>query len=827
MLFHPPSFWRVQRVCTGEFASQQKEKLMMSFPTTQLIPFPRQRASLLIAAACAALSSQIPAYAQQTGIVATEQANQVIVTGTRSLKRTISDSEAPVDILTAKDLQSTGSAELATALSRLLPSLNFPRPAVTDATSAARPAQLRGLSPDQTLVLVNGKRWHTTAVVNVSGSVGRGSSPADLNTIPLAEIDHVEVLRDGAAAQYGSDAIAGVINIILKKGASGGEIQVGGGQYSKGDGTQANLSANIGTALGEKGWLRITAEQRNQNETNRAGADFRNPAEPLYGKVTQVQGDPKTQQTSVGLNAALPLDNGLELYGFTHYSRRNSDVPATWRTAYSTGTTLRSTLYPNGFLPNEASVSTDVAAVGGVRGRTDGWRWDASLNYGSSEFSLDVTNTANLTLGAASPTRFYAGKLQNTQTLLNFDAAKEFELSGTPVTFAVGAEYRRDQYEIGAGEPNSYLGSGAQGFAGFQPSNAGSFNRHSAAVYANAEAELTKQLSASLAIRHENYSDFGSTTSGKLSGRYEFTKAFALRAAASNGFRAPSLAQQNYTISTTNLITINSSSQLVDTGTFGVATAAAKALGAKPLEAEKSRNYSIGAVLQPVSNATLSIDAYQIDVDHRILYSGNLVLPATLQSVLAKQGVLVGAARYFTNALDSQTRGVDVVGTYQWALSGSDKLGLTVGYNHNNTSVSGIAANPAILSQNGLTLIDRQTINRATLTSPKDKFSLALDYLRGNWTFHSLATRYGSFISPQNSVALDQTYGANVVVDVSGSYRLGKWTLSAGIDNVGDKYPDQVTSAGNLNTGGTLPYSTFSPYGFNGRYYYAKAAYAW
>lgn len=756
-------------------------------------------------------------------------AQNVIVTGTRSVKRTVADSEAPIDVLTSKDLQATGSQDLGTVLSRLLPSLNFPRPAVADGTSAIRPAQLRGLSPDQTLVLVNGKRLHTTAVVNVNGTAGRGSSPADLNTIPLSSIERIEVLRDGAAAQYGSDAIAGVINIILKKGAEGGEIQGGLGQYSKGDGTQATLSANFGAALGEKGWVRFTAEQRNQGETNRAGRDLRNPLEPLYGQITQKQGDPRLQQTNLGVNASLPLTNDIELYTFANLSRRDTDAAATWRTAYTSGTTLRSPLYPQGFLPNEAGRGTDVSSVVGIRGRADGWRWDTSLNYGSNEFSLDVTNTANLSLGANSPTSFYAGKLKNTQTLLNVDAAKEIDIPGlsNPATLAIGAEYRRDQYDIGAGAPNSYYGSGAQGFAGFQPSNSGSFQRHSSAVYASLETELTQQFSASVALRHEDYSDFGSVNAGKLSGRFEVNKELSFRAAASNGFRAPSLAQQNYTISTTNLITINGSSQLVDTGTFGVATAAAKALGAQPLQAEKSRNYSLGAVYQPTSRLSLSIDAYQITIDNRILYSGNLVLPASLQSVLAQQGVYVGAARYFTNAMDTQTRGVDVVATYQLPLSGADKLGFTLGYNRNNTSVSHVAANPAILAQNNLTLIDRQSILRATETAPKDKLSLGVDYAFSQWNTHAQATRYGSFVSPQNNPALDQTYSANVVVDVSASYKTGKWTLTGGIDNLTNKYPDQVTSAGNLNTGGTLPYSTFSPYGFNGRFFYTKASYAW
>ena len=529
------------------------------------------------------------------------------------------------------------------------------------------------------------------------------------------------------------------------------------------------------------------------------------------------------------MNAVLPLTGDTELYTFANISQRNTDAAATWRTAYTSGTTLRSPLYPVGFLPIEAARNIDVSSVVGIRGRTDGWRWDTSFNYGYNEFSLNVKNTANLSLGANSPTSFYDGQLKNIQTLLNVDAAKEFEFASliNPVTFAFGAEYRRDQYQISPGNPDSYSGSGAQGFSGFQPSNSGDFQRHSTAIYADIETDLTKQLSVTAAIRHEEYSDFGNVTSGKLSARLEVTKEFSLRAAASNGFRAPSLAQQNYTITSTNLITINGSSQLVDTGTFGVATAAAKALGAKPLDPEKSKNFSFGGVFQPSKNASLSIDAYEIDINNRILYSGNLVLPSSLQNVLANQGVLVGAARYFTNAMDTKTHGLDVVGNYQFSISGSDKVLLTLGYNHNNTSVSNTATNPAVLAANNLTLIDRQSILRATSTAPKDKLTLAADYVLNQWSTHAQVTRYGSFISPQNNPALDQTYSANTLLDVAASYHIGKWTVTGGVNNVTNKYPDQVTSAGNLNTGGTLPYSTFSPYGFDGRYYYAKAAYNW
>lgn len=798
----------------------------MSNISASSIPFARTRTTVLVSIALAGMACALPAAAQtaQEG-----ELQSVIVTGTRTLKRTVADSEAPIDVLTSKDLQSTGSSELATVLSRLLPSLNFARAAVADTASAVRPAQLRGLSPDQTLVLVNGKRWHTSAVVNVSGTIGRGSAPADLNTIPLSSIERVEVLRDGAAAQYGSDAIAGVINIILRKGANGGDVQAGIGQFSQGDGRQSNLSASVGSALGDQGWVRLSAEVRRADQTNRAGADFRNPAEPLYGQVTQVQGDPKTAQSNLGVNFNLPLGGTTELYGNANASRRTTDVAATWRTAYSAGTTLRSPLYPQGFLPNEYGLSTDNAAVFGVRNPSGDWRWDASVNYGTSEFDITTNNTANLSLGVGSPTSFYAGNLKNTQTVLNLDIAHDITQPpfGESLTVAFGAETRQDEYRIIQGEPNSYFGTGAQGFGGFQPSNAGTTSRTASAAYVNLESELSRKASASVALRYENYSDFGSVTSGKVSGRYEAAPGVSLRAAASTGFRAPSLAQQSYATTTTSLVLVNNVQQLLDFGTFAVNSPAAKALGAKPLEAEKSRNLSLGAVFQPSKNSSLAIDAYQISIDNRILYSSNLVLPANLQSVLAAQNVLVGGARYFANALDTTTTGIDIVGTWTLPLAAGDKLTWTLGYNTNTTTVNRVANNPAVLAASGLTLIDRQSILRATDTAPKDKFSLAADYVSGAWTVHGVATRYGSFLAPQNNTSLDQTYPTNWVADASVSYHWSKSTFTVGVDNIGDQYPDQITAAGNLNQAGTLPYSTFSPYGFNGRYLYAKAVYAW
>ena len=758
----------------------------------------------------------------------------VVVTGTRSLNRRTLDSQSAVDVIGSKELLSTGSGELATVLSRLLPSMNFARPSGADASDAVRPAQLRGLSPDQTLVLVNGKRRHSSAVVNVNGTLGRGSAPVDLNAIPLAAIDHIEVLRDGAAAQYGSDAIAGVINIILKKGADGGEAEVVYGQYDKGDGQQTTVRGSTGFKLGENGWVRVAIEAADRDFTNRSLADPRAASGTRQGTVTQRYGDPDSRPRTLFVNSQVKVNDDIDWYAFANYGERNTSSAATFRTAYTDNTrkTLRTSLYPDGFQPLEDSKSVDSSLVTGLRGELAGWRWDASLNHGRNRFTLDVDHTANYSLGAASPTSFYAGQLTSTQELANLDVAREIPVSfmSGPLTVAVGAEARYESYEIGAGDASSYAGSGAQGYAGFRPANAGKNSRNNQSLYLNLEGDITKQLSGAVAVRHEHYSDFGNTNSVKASARYAFTPQFALRGTASNGFRAPSLAQEFYTITTTNSLLVNGTSALVETGTFPVGSAAARALGAQPLKPERARNLSLGAQWQPTRNWTTSVDLYRIDIDDRIVFSSNLQLanaPA-LASALLAQGVNVGAARYFTNAVDTRTKGVDVVSTYRLNLPQNTRADLTLAYNHNDNEVLHVKGTPAVLAAQNLVLVDRQTINRLTVGSPKDKLSLTGDVTQGAWGGHAVVTRYGRFTVPQNDATLDQTYDPQWILDLAASVRIaGAWRLTAGIDNVTNRYPAQVTALGNLNVNGTQPYSVWAPNGFNGRFFYLKAGYTW
>ncbi|MGB9110662.1 MAG: TonB-dependent receptor [Telluria sp.] len=788
------------------------------------------------------IASTLPA-ARAQDLAASQPAagelQSVVVTGTRSLNRRTLETESPVDVIGSKELLSTGSSELATVLSRLLPSMNFPRPVGADASDAVRPAQLRGLSPDQTLVLVNGKRRHTSAVVNVNGTLGRGSAPVDLNAIPLAAIDHIEVLRDGAAAQYGSDAIAGVVNVILKKGADGGEFEAQYGEYDKGDGEQTTVRGSTGFKLGDRGWVRVALEAANRNPTNRAYTDPRPEAGPRRGTLTQRYGDPDSRPRSLFVNSQYTLSDSVDWYAFANYGERKTSSAATWRTAYTTpfdpaNPHLRSALYPEGFLPLEDSKSVDLSVVTGLRGDLAGWRWDASLNHGRNRFSLDVDDTTNLSAGFPSPaqTSFYAGQLTSTQDVANLDLARDIPVAwmAGPLTVAVGAEARYESYEIGAGEPNSYFGGGAQGFSGFRPENAGKNSRNNQSLYLNLEGDITKQLSGSLAVRHERYTDFGSTTSGKASARYAFTPQFALRGTVSNGFRAPSLAQEFYTITTTNFLVINGQNTPIETGTFPVGSAAARALGAQPLKPERARNLSFGAQWQPVRNWTTTVDLYRIDIDDRVVFSSNLQLanaPA-LNAALRSNGIFVGAARYFTNAVDTRTKGVDVVSTYRLNLAQGARADFTLAYNHNDNEVRHVADTPAVLAAQKLVLVDRQSVNRLTVGSPKDKLTLSGDYTRGVWSGHAIVTRYGKFTVPQNDAALDQNYDPQWVLDVSAAVRVASnWRVTLGIDNLTNRYPAQVTATGNLNVNGTQPYSVWAPNGFNGRFFYAKAGYSW
>jgi iron complex outermembrane receptor protein len=787
-----------------------------------------------LALALIPLLATTPALAQ----VASKQAktlDTLIVTGTHVTTRTVAESQSPIDIITPETLEATGTTELATALARALPSLNFPRPAIADGSSGVRPAQLRGLAPDQVLILVNGKRRHISAMVNVNFTIGRGSAAVDLNAIPIAAIERIEVLRDGASAQYGSDAIAGVVNLVLKGSGSGGSIAANVGEYSKGDGKQWQLAGDAGLGFaGGNGSVHLAAQTGHQAITSRAGA-YQGTAPntgnfPGVGETTFKIGDPDVNATALSANASLKIGDLANLYATFMGSNRDITSFAFYRSKNHSGQgALLAQVYPNGYVPEINQKSLDRSFVLGAKGTsTGGWNWDLSYNYGGNHLDYRTQNTINYALGVASPTSFYDGTLEYDEQVFNADFSKPVGIGlAYPATLSLGAEYREENWKQGAGEPNSYFGSGAQGFGGFAPRNAGNYGRHNYAVYAGLEADISDKFSAGVAGRYEDYSDFGSKVSGKLSGRYAFTEKVALRGTVASGFRAPSLAQQHYQAVTTNI----NNGVAYEAGTFPASGAAAQALGADPLKAEDSLSYSLGLVLQPAERLYLTIDAYQIKIDNRVVLSSNLPLAGNVaaQALLANLGITnVTSARYFNNAIDTRTRGIDVVGTWSVPLEGST-LNLTASYNYNQTNVTRIAPNPAALAALGANLerIGRDERGRIEEGFPRDKLGITANWSMGRLDVNAGATHYGSFTTRNSSnPTLDQTYGAKWVMDVSANFRPSQhWVLTLGADNVFNAYPDKSTYAN--STYGLIPYSLQSPFGFNGTYAYGRVTFKW
>ena len=777
----------------------------------------------------------------------------VVAVGTRRKDRTVAESVAPVDVLSPEELENAGTPDLQSVLARMVPSFNFPRTAITDASDHVRPAQLRGLAPDQTLVLVNGKRRHRTAIINVNGTVGRGSSPTDLSAIPTAAIQRVEVLRDGAAAQYGSDAIAGVINIVLKDASEGGSGDIRYGIYDKGDGELVQASANIGVPLGAEGFANFSAEFRDKASTNRSEADNRqqyplisgrpDPREASFDRINHQFGDAQTVDIGLFVNAGLPLgDSGAELYGFVNYADRDGASAGFFRRALDARNIQA--IYPNGFLPFINSDSSDAAISGGIRGTVgdSGFQYDFSLSHGVSEFDFTVARSLNVQLGPTSQTSFDAGTLSADQTTFNADFSNNYDVAWltSGLNFAFGLEYRVEGFEISAGEPASFFGTGSQVFPGFRPSDAIDTDRNNLALYADVEGNLTEQLSLGAAIRAEDYSDFGQTTSGKLSGRFAFTDSVALRATASTGFRAPNLQQQFYSTTSTNFI----NGQPFDIRTFPVTSPVARALGAQKLQAEETQNLSLGLVFTPIDNLSVTLDAYRIQIEDRIVLSENLTGTGVTAFLAARGFAGVTGGRYFTNAVDTTTEGADLIGRYQFDAPGDwGQLTSTVGYNYNKTEIDRIQDNPPQLAAAGLALqrIGRVEIGRITEAPPRSKLILGQDWYLGDYSVRFNATRYGTYDLRSANPLQDESFKAEWVVDLSAGYQWRNFNFTLGAENLNNNFPQRLrkilltdsngfVSSSPLDNSfaGILPYARGeAPFGFNGRFYYAKANFSY
>ena len=822
----------------------------------------RFRSALFAAAAAVAFSAvSVPALAQEQEDESSRTLDTVVTVGTRVANRSALDTAAPVDVVSAETIQNIGVGELNQALAVNLPSYNFPRPALADGTDSVRPAALRGLAPDQTLVLVNGKRRHSAALVNVNGTIGRGASAVDLNTIPSLAVGGVEVLRDGASALYGSDAIAGVVNVRLREANTGGAVQASYGwretEYTvpvnapttpgvpnpgaeitreRSDGHILTVAGWKGYGLGEDGFITVTGEYKDQNHTERSGFDTRQQypgafpeGEAIINRFNAWTGEPELEQLSFFANAGYTLDNGVELYGWGSFQDRETVSAGFYRRANDARNVIE--IYPNGFLPKINPTTTDMSALGGARFNWAGWDVDASLGYGSNKMEFQIIDTLNRSIGPTSKTSFDAGGFESSQLVANIGFVKGYAMDGlaSDLNVAWGVEARQETYEIFAGEPDSYrnggvllngnpTASGSQVFPGFRPENEQDEDRTAIGAYLDVEANVTDALLLSGALRGESYSDFGETLTGKLAARYDFTESFAIRGSVQNGFRAPSLQQQFFTTTSTNFI----NGVPFDITTFTVDNPVAVALGAEPLDAEKSINYALGFVFR-AGAFNLTVDGYRIDVEDRIVLSENLTA-ANVQAFLQGQGFIgSGGGRFFLNGVDTETQGVDIIANYAFPETEIGTFRGTVGANFNKTEVTDVPAVPQLAALSPAPVLFGR-VNVLTLEegAPKDKFTGQLDWSNGPFAATLRAIRYGEVLVPSANAANDYTLDPKTVIDLEARYTWNDLlTLAVGADNILDEYPDAAPA--NFNGTGNTPFSSYGPFGYSGRFVYTKA----
>ncbi|HEX7831452.1 MAG TPA: TonB-dependent receptor [Thermoanaerobaculia bacterium] len=779
---------------------------------------------------------------------------QEITVGSRAIGAE-QEQAVPVDIIQQEQIESAPSTETNQIIQKLSPSFNFPRPTISDGTDSVRPATLRGLGPDQLLVMLNGKRRHASALVNANNTVGRGSSGVDLNAIPASAIESIEILRDGAAAQYGSDAIAGVINLVMKSSPEPLKIDVKAGQTSHDDGESLNLALSGGWSIG-RGAIFAAAEHRTRYETNRANPDLRDQlvtgdaGNNIIEQPNTHWGDSYARDVMLFSNLNLPLneDGSQILYAFGGYSLRHGSHGGNYRRAIDANNWRQ--IYPLGFLPLIEPRVADTALTAGTRGQLATWYYDLSAAYGRNEFEFYVTDSLNASLGPTSQTRFYAGALGDKQITANLDVSRRFAVGlAGPLNVAFGAEYRGDSFEQHAGEPNSYIhggvanqfggraAAGAQVFPGFQPTNEVDVSRNSKAVYADVEGDVHSMFRVGLAGRYENFSDFGSTTNGKITTRFSPVKQWIFRAAASTGFRAPALNQGYWSAISTNFIP-NSAGvvEAVQVGTFRVNAPIARALGATDLKPEKSKNLSAGIVWQPLSNLEFTADYFHIDIDDRIVYSGNFN-QAALQPILEPFGV--GGVRFLTNAIDTETNGYDLVANYQTSLFGGG-IDLSAAYSNNKTEVVHVEPTPGPLAAFGETLFDRQERRRFECGQPRDNIRLMQNWHRGGWAVTTRESRYGEYCSLTLAAVDDQVYEAEWLADAEVSYRWNQYTFAVGAENLLDTFPDRNflfrpgtgpgtgvpgVLAQQAGAGGTNSYPINAAFGMNGRFFYTRLSY--
>lgn len=818
-------------------------------------------------------TSGIPARALQAagggspGVLA-----EVVVTGTHAPGIKAAQSTAPVQMLSAKALKTVaGNPTLLAALAQLVPSFTE-QTFGNDMAAQTLQAKLRGLSCNDVLVLVNGKRRHTTANIEVDSGPFQGCAGVDLGFIPLDAIDHIEVLTDGAAAQYGSDAIAGVINIILKRNSAGGNVTGTYGGYMDGGGDTGDVSANAGFQPVKGGYLNVTVEAHHHGSSNRSAIDEQvvspmnlatypdsnMPRAAGYPDLGAEEGDAQYDLKLFELNAGVDLPGGMRFYTFGTYGYKRSQAFQIYRTpsvvAYTDPATGVTTYpFPFGFTPLEASRETDYSSTVGIKGVSAGWSWDLSSTYGADLWDAYTFGSANsgvyASTGEPTPLNYYDGYLHSTQWTSSLDVNRDFDVGlAGPLNVAYGLEYRRDGYGIGAGQRLSYLDGGGQSYPGFGPSDAGTHHRHSEALYIDFAAQPTSLLRIDTAGRYEHFSDFGSALVGKISARYELTPRLALRGTVSSGFRAPTLAEEYYT--STNVEVGTAFVQLAPDGP-----------GAKPLglgaglRPEHSANLSVGLVWNPAPQVIGTLDLYQINVTNRIVATGNLY--GTLFGVTQPGAAPINAAieasgtqiipsvlasgstgiTLFANGIDTSTKGADLafdfLSHYRWG-----RIDWSARATYDTTQITRIPATPPQLS--GLTLYNATALSDLTTASPRYVINLGARLTLRKLAISLQEQVYGKSSewdgdngdNPSGKVVyFDSTIGVTPITNLEVGYRLLRhFTVSVGALNLLDRYPNKynATLLQHYNSfaygdvAGVFQYPMFSPFGINGGYYYVR-----
>ncbi|GAA4828714.1 TonB-dependent receptor [Algivirga pacifica] len=755
---------------------------------------------------------------QQLNIVLEEEdvfMEDIVVIGSRNANRTSVETAVPVDVVPMDQVtNSVGQVDVNQLLQFAVPSFNSNKNSGTDASDHVESASLRGLGPDQVLVLINGKRRHTSSLLSLYGTRERGKVGTDLASIPTAAIERIEVLRDGASAQYGSDAIAGVINIVLKEQTDQVLVNVASGIHQEGDGENVTVNTNFGAKIGDEGFVNVTAELSQRGATNRA---------PDYEEM-RIIGQSERLNAALFVNSEIPVINNTVFYAFGGVNYRIGGSDAWGRSADDDRNIPE--IYPNGFVPRIESDILDFSTAVGLKGEWKGWDWDLSNTFGYNRMAFDVTNTLNTSLGAASPTAFYAGGFSFGQNTVNAGISKFYDKALEGMNVAAGLEYRMDQYTIFAGDEGSWktydtnFAGGAQGYPGFAPHNEVNATRNSFAAYADVELDITKKWMIGAAIRGEYFNDFGSTVNGKFSTRYKLSDAVAVRGSISTGFRAPSLQQAYFNTAYTEFVAGEATDVVLTSNDSEVA----KALGIPTLKQETSNNYSLGLTVTPIENLSITVDGYLVDIEDRVVMTGYFFSRDDEGNVEPGYGQIledmnVSGAAFFTNAIDTRTKGIDLVATYKLDL-GAGNLNLTLGGNYNQTKVVGdIKTTELLEGKEDIYFGERERLYLEG-SAPRLKGNFGLNYMVGKWSFMNRYNYFGEVImGTWTGDGLYQNYAPKTTTDLTVGYQISEAIkLSVGGSNIFNVYPDKQ-DPNETDSGG---YWEGVQMGYNGAYYFGR-----